>query len=99
MGPKGFITVGVLAFATGCGNGNCSTHTVVQATSADGYHVDTLELDDGHVYSARGLYPPQYPTGTTVRVCAVTSKVDGSVHYSVISTAIRGAAADAILVR
>jgi hypothetical protein len=78
---------------TGCSHNPCSVHHVV-TESASGMKVDQLELDDGYVYvpaQEESLYAHEYTTGTEVRLCEVTSQVDGTQHYSIIATNVLGA--------
>ena len=76
-----------------CAHDPCSLRHIVTA-SASGMKVDQLELDDGHVYvplPEESLYAHEYTTGTEVRLCDLTSQVDGSHHFSVIATDVQGA--------
>ena len=78
---------------TGCSQNPCSVHHVV-TESASGMKVDQLELDDGYVYvpfAEESLYAHEYTTGTEVKLCEITSEVDGTQHYSIIATNVLGA--------
>jgi hypothetical protein len=79
---------------TGCSRDPCSIHHVVTASDS-GMKVDQVELDDGFVYvplAEEAPYAHFYTTGTEVKVCEVTSQVDGSRHFSIVTNEIKGVA-------
>jgi len=85
------VAVGAVGL-TGCQSSPCSEHRVVQArvveppggppgsTALVGDNDFEVELDDGHVYKLRIGRGPQ--TGSVEQLCAIPSKIDGSIHYS-----------------
>jgi hypothetical protein len=78
---------------TSCSHDPCSVRHVVTSSNS-GMKVDQLELDDGHVYvplQDESLYAHEYTTGTEVKLCELTSQLDGSHHFSVIATDVQGA--------